>query len=358
MTRSLRISCGSRLETKPLYVVLVLACWLGGRSVNAQTNSIIGRVVAAADSTPVPFAMLSFPKLKHEQFTDEFGRFILRDLKPGQLNMRVRRIGFVPFEADLPVRDGATDTVVVYLTQFAIRLAAVTVSEPPLCISPGRPSPDKDSVTTAVYEQLKLNAERARLLAEQHPYAYQMETKVAVVDVDGTERVIEVDTSTHLSTVTWAYAPGHVLRRRGSGQRHDHLNIPTLAQFADTTFENHHCFHVTGTTTTSDGLQVQMEIVAEERLRDPDVSGTILLDARTFAITKATLRLTKAASLREIASVEMITYFRDIMPSLPIISAVRGILTFKSKGKQAASIETKDVIAFTWLGNQPHTAKP
>jgi hypothetical protein len=132
MTRSLRISCGSRLETKPLYVVLVLACWLGGRSVNAQTNSIIGRVVAAADSTPVPFAMLSFPKLKHEQFTDEFGRFILRDLKPGQLNMRVRRIGFVPFEADLPVRDGATDTVVVYLTQFAIRLAAVTVSEPPL----------------------------------------------------------------------------------------------------------------------------------------------------------------------------------------------------------------------------------
>jgi hypothetical protein len=89
-----------------------------------------------------------------------------------------------------------------------------------------------------------------------------------------------------------------------------------------------HCFRYGGTVHSDGGDAARIDFRAADRLGSPDVNGTILLDATTYQIRRAELRLSHVpAALRRVAAVNVTTLFREVEPSVLVFSEVHGVST-------------------------------
>jgi hypothetical protein len=75
----------------------------------AQHATVVGRVVVRDSGEPVGYASVSVLPHGPQRLAGERGPFVLRDLPPGEVRLRFRRIGFAPKDTALVV--GANDTV-------------------------------------------------------------------------------------------------------------------------------------------------------------------------------------------------------------------------------------------------------
>src|SRR5215831_11229046 len=159
-----------------------------------STGSIAGTVVARETGSPLPYSTVSLaaPPGGHERFTNERGAFVLSGIHAGRVRLLVRHIGYSPTTVTVDVRAGATDTVRVVLTRVAVELNRVTVEGLGRCTAPGPPKATTDPAFAAIFEQLRENADRYRLLAESYPFVYAMERKSSVHYVGGDEVVTSV----------------------------------------------------------------------------------------------------------------------------------------------------------------------
>ena len=107
-----------------------------------------------------------------ERYAGPQGTFAFPDLPPGTYTLRVKHLGYTPADVPVQVVRGRVD-VRVALERVVVRLPAVVVR--PECTSPGPPDPVAARDFAILFDQVRQNAERYRLLAEQYPYEYLVE---------------------------------------------------------------------------------------------------------------------------------------------------------------------------------------
>lgn len=320
---------------------------------DAQSGGIVGRVLNRDGALPLPYSVVAIPELGREEFTDDSGSFRLSGLPPRALTLRVRRLGFTPVEARVTVRPGAVDTVHVALQRVAVRIATVEVREHPPCREPGQRSIARDSLTAFVYAQLRENADQYRLLSRDYPFAYAMQIVRSQTDTGGRDVEVERETAPGRSEVAWTYAPGRIV---GRYRRELMFNIPTLLDLADKRFVDNHCFHNGGLVEVGEEPLIRIDVVAAEKIRTPDVHGSMFLDPVTYQIRRTVFRLSRMPAIRGMTDMEVATTFEEILPSIPVIRTISSIqrLDPAVKGVQIREArERQTLVAFSWVGRRP-----
>ena len=311
----------------------------------AQTTAghlLTGIVVAGATGEPLGHSMISLVPAGRQTFTDDEGRFAFRGVAAGRYTIRATHLGFSPFELRVTIpSDSTTTRVRIQLADVQVRLATVKVTADAPCLAPGAPDPAKDREFAVIFQQLEQNAQQYRLLADSFPYAYHEERTNFAVRGDS---VIE---SVHTETVLlrsdkpgWTYRPGRVISTDFI-TRERSMHLPTLSDFASDDFVKNHCFRYAGVEKTPEGDAVRIDFRAAQRLTSPDVNGTILLDATSYQIRRAELRLSQVPSaLKRVASVDVTTLFREVEPSVLVFSEVHGVSTMVPSKDLLDHIET------------------
>lgn len=113
----------------PLALAIALAIAIDPSSAAAQeSGTVSGRVVGAATGAPVPAAAVRILGTVISTFTDDSGRFELRDVPAGRRRLAVERIGYGPRQLEVEVRAGAVAEVEVTLRPRAVALSGVVAS--------------------------------------------------------------------------------------------------------------------------------------------------------------------------------------------------------------------------------------
>ena len=313
-----------------LFAAIALLAVAGSAAAQASGGRLLtGVVVSKASQLPLGHSMVSLTPAGRQTFTDDDGRFAFPGLRPGPYTLRATHLGFAPIElhVTIPV-DSVTTRMRVELADVQVTLATVKIMGDAPCLAPGAPDPAKDREFAVIFQQLEQNAQQYRLLADSFPYAYHEERTNFAVRGDS---VIE---SVHSETVLlqsdkpgWAYHPGRVISTDFITRQRS-MHLPTLTDFASDDFVKNHCFRFGGLEQTSDGDAVRIEFRAADKLTSPDVNGTILLDAKSYQIRQAELRLSQVPSaLKKVAAVDVTTLFREVEPSVLVFSEVHGVST-------------------------------
>ncbi|HEY5062491.1 MAG TPA: carboxypeptidase regulatory-like domain-containing protein [Gemmatimonadaceae bacterium] len=322
----------------PSLAVAASAQRAAGRQADSAAT-LIGIVTMNDGALPLPFSTVSIPALGRELFSNDRGIFTLAGLPAAPLRLRVRHLGYSPVELTVDVHPGQTDTVHVTLTHIAVRLGAVNVRAYPECKTPGPPIAPTDSAFATVFDQLRQNAEQYRLLTRTYPYVYSIERTLSTTLANGEVRFDGVDTTTFNSASDWKYIPGGVITRqtgsrliaRGGMMK----QLPTLAQFADTAFIDNHCFYNGGTESLDGTDLLRVDFIAASRITDPDVNGAMYLDPATFQIRRAVLHLSRIPTrVVGLAELEAVTYFGEVLSSIPIIAGVMSVNRFVADNRR------------------------
>jgi len=314
---------------------------------------LTGVVVSNETGDPLPYSVISASGAGGAFFANDSGKFAIGNLPAGTVDLTVRRLGYVPSTLTVHVAADATENVVIRLSRIAIRLSAVDVRAHPPCTNPGAPRPQDDSTLANIFDQVRLNAEQFRLLSDSYPFVYLMDVwtsrkvkKNGQVVVDGMSKQLGQ------SKRPRSYKPGGLYFRRG-GQWF--FELPTLIELADPAFLGAHCFHFAGVENIEDSAFVRVDLVAHERIKDPDVDGSIYLDPASYQIRRTVLTLTKPLKAANLDAMEVTTDFREVLPTVSIIGHVYGSQTLRPNAKRQydEAFEEQMLIKVEFLGAMP-----
>ncbi len=131
--------------------------------------------VRAASGERIPYAIVVLGPGARQRFADDSGAFRFEGVPSGAHRLLVRQVGYSPLDTAVAVVPEGTLTLSLHLTPLTVRLSDVTISVPAQCVRPGLPDSVQHPDLASVFEQLKENAERYRLLADSYPAEYRME---------------------------------------------------------------------------------------------------------------------------------------------------------------------------------------
>ncbi len=299
------------------------------------TGRLDGVVRAAQTDVALPYAVVSIPGLKLERFTDASGRFALVALPAGRQDIVVRRIGFTPWRGTVQIAADSTTTLTIRLEQLPQRLDAVAVRAMSGCRQPGSPDPVLQREVSSLVAQLRENADRYRLLAEQYPFTYSQTRWLGEIR-DSLFVVQRIDSTLLASTARAQYRPGNLVERtRGKGREDEFMmTLPTLLDVTDNAFIGSHCFGYGGTLRVGAESWVRIYMRAADRLRSPDVHGAFFLDSATSQLRRMELEMSKPerlpTPLQRIDGVHVTTTFREIAAGLSVIESVCAVNTLRT----------------------------
>lgn len=348
------------MRTRSLWCVAAIVLgFIAERPAAAQRGSVSGVVVAAETGLPLGYSVVALPAQKIERFTDDSGKFVLRDLPSGTAQLRVRHIGYEPQDVTATIRGGETADVRVVLTRVAVTLAAMQVNERAGCINPGAPNVATDSVLGTIFEQLEQNAQQYRLISTEYPFTSIIE-RVFSYDPPPPATIFAPDTIPVESNAPWSYRPGEIVTRdRASFTGGYAVRIPTLAVFADRAFLDAHCFWSAGVVQIDSQPLLRIDFAAAERIHSPDLNGSMYLDPSSFVIRRSVIRLSRySREIEDFDSVSVETHFAEALRGVPVIAEVHGRSHF-SKARdvrgheEAANIEHQRVVALRFTKGVP-----
>lgn len=329
------------------------------RTAAAQTGAVAGVVVTAEAGGPLGYSVVAAPSLKLERFTDDSGRFVLRDVPAGDIRLQIRHIGYVPQDVSVSVRGGETTDIRVVLTHVPVTLAAVKVNQRPACTNPGPPSAVTDSALAALFEQLEQNAQQYRLISTRYPFTSVVERQFGY-DPAPPSTLFRPDTIPVESDAPWTYEPGHIVVRDPASFTGAYaVRIPTLAVFADRAFLDSHCFWSEGIVRTDSERLLRIDFEAAERIQSPDLNGSMYLDPSSFVIRRSVIRLSRySREIEEFDSVSVETRFAEAVPGVPVISEIDGRSHYQTprtvRGhEESANLEHQRVVALRFSKGMP-----
>ncbi len=316
-----------------------------------QPSATVRGAVVSESGEPVPYAVVVLEPGFSQRFADEDGRFAITRVAPGPYRLIARQVGYSPFDSLISITT-ASPAFRVRLTRLAIRLADLRVTASGNCRTPG--SDSAEAVLAAVFEQLRQNAERYRLLSDRYPFRYRMERRLADVRSNAVGRV-EIDTLDLTSNARWPYAPGQVVTpdpdARSEGRQFVHL--PVLADFADSAFQAAHCFTFKGVERVDGRDALRIEFKPLRRLREPDVEGSAYLDPVTYQIRHTRVSLTQLArAARGVSEWTARTTFREVVPNLVVIQHIDVLTTLTSPprgGPVLARTEDQNLVSIDFV---------
>ena len=343
-------------------LLAVRAPQFAGAQEPATAKLLIGVVVARESGTPLEHAMVTVQPGLRQTFTSGAGTFAFSAMLPGTYRIRVAHLGFVPLEIAVTVpSNGVPDRLRVELALITVHLPTMKVLANWSCTNPGPPDPAYDPDFAAVIGQLRLNAEQYRLLADSFPFAYRIRRENSATDGAKVRKMRQIDTVMYVSNAMgWRYRVGNVV---GEDSQHQlEMRLPILSDFASDAFLNSHCFRYAGRDSTQDGAVLRIEFRATDTIKEPDVNGTILLDAVSYQIRSTTLDLSRIPrEIRGVKSVSARTTFTEVAPNIVVFSEVIGTnLLTPSKDWRAnvSTTEEQHLMQFEWLHGAPGKSVP
>lgn len=330
----------------------------------AQNRPVVrGAVVAAENGERISYALVVLEPRFSQRFADDQGTFAFLNVQPGQYHLLVRQVGFHPFDTAITV--GATmPSLRIELRRIAVELHTITVAAPGRCRTSGTPDPVANGQLATIFEQLTLNAQRQAVLLDKYPFEYvvirQLTDIVRVPNTTGrVANRTRTDTLTFLSRDRWPYAPGRVATEAEDYAltRTRLVRLPVLADFADSLFQNWHCFSYGGVETINDRRLIRLDFKPSERLREADVSGSAWLDPDSYQVTRVFVRLTHIEKVADgVESWTASSTFRDILPNLSVterMSATTSLIPASVSGVVVGRAERQDLLRVAFRGATP-----
>ncbi|HEY4130446.1 MAG TPA: carboxypeptidase-like regulatory domain-containing protein [Gemmatimonadaceae bacterium] len=314
------------------FIVYATASAPFARTLGAQNAVVVGQVVAKANGVPLGYAVVATVQGSREVFTNAEGFFALKNLPAGRLKFTAKRIGYMPFDTTVTV--GANDSlrVDVELSLVPVELPAVhTFADG--CIHPGAVPASYGLQLATLFEQMRQNAERNRLLARDYPFLVEFERRITRPEPALEARFVAFDTIVRAGQRNWHYAPGKMLGTREyedgvfSG-KWTTLTLPELPDFADRPFLENHCFDYSGIEVVNGDSLFRIDFQPLPSIHTPDIAGFIMLDRKTYQLRStlvSLVNLTKAMR-KQIDGQSVQVDFKEIVPGVPIVDHLSSII--------------------------------
>jgi hypothetical protein len=313
-------------------------------SVVAQSATIAGQVVVKGSDISVGYAVVGLMPGGREQFSDGDGRFSLRLSPPGRVTLSARRIGYAPLDTTFDVGAGDSIRVRLELSLVTVRLPAV-YSLANACAHPGGANAELSAELLVLFEQVKQNAERNRLLSRSYPFETTVERKITRPEPKLEARFIAFDTVRVPSERPWRYAPGKMLGTREYepgvfGGKWLTVTTPELADFADDRFLENHCFDFGGMDVVDSDTLLRIDFRPSPTVHDPDIAGTMFLDHATFQlrVTEVTLVNLNKQLKQQISGQAIRATFKEVIPGVPVLDLVSSVV-FPLDAKEGPPLE-------------------
>jgi len=343
-------------RTHRTFVLLAAAALAAGAAapvVRAQgavpRSGVVRGEVRANTGERIPYAIVSLVPGGRQRFADDSGAFWFGGIAPGPHRVVVRQIGFSPFDTTVVVPPDGEVVLAPRLGRITVQLEEITVSARTACERPGPPDPALHPQLAVVFDQLRENAERYRLMADSYPAEYRMARTIGDLDAAGEIQVRVRDTVALRTDARWRYVPGHVITDPSRDGRR--LLLPTLPDLADSAFQAGHCWYLPGLDTAVANRLVRVDFVPPVRLREPDVEGSAWLDPASYQIRAAMVRLTNSTRAdRPIRELTVQMTFREIVPSIVLLDHVTAVTLYvPQSGKAPVKSEEQRLLAVHFL---------
>ena len=307
---------------------------------HAQNATVVARAVERDGGEPLGFTAVSVPTQGIQRLTNESGTILLRDLPPGEIGLRFRRIGFSPKDTVVIVAANDTARIRVEMARLAIPLPAVLVDG---TCTDRTPFEERTPILAELFDQVKQNAERLVLLAKERPFTIQASHE------SGPRRRGAVPPTQAFSRGPLPdepYVPGRVHRRMGNVGI---VKLPELADVADTAFTNNHCFWYAGQTRfgADSVIRVDFEPVPWVA-KGIDLEGSLYLRVDGYRLVGMVTRLNRTP--REFPN--LVAYatrarFNELVSGVPILAEWELTNTFRGS-REPTVVETGRVTGVRW----------
>jgi hypothetical protein len=344
----------------PLALLAIGAGAASAWSQDAGARAGVRGVVRSGSGELIAYAVVALAPGYGQRFTDDAGAFAFGNVPPGTYHLLVRQVGFKPFDTTVVKVSNNAVALTVTLDHLAVELAEITVVSERRCSVPGPPDAALMPELAAVFDQLRQNAERYALLADSYPFRYRLAR--SMVDYDDAEKVLwsGTDTVEYHSNARAHYQPGDVvgLGTGPAGKTARVLKLPTLSDLADSAFLANHCFAFRGTLGRDGERLVRFEFRPAEALQSPDIEGDVDLDARSYQVRHASIRLTHPGrAMAGLLSTSSTMTFTELYPNIVLPSRVEGSLVPVPdpgvRRRTARFTETQQLIDVRFLRSLP-----
>jgi hypothetical protein len=323
---------------------------------HAQYATVTGRVVLRDDGQPLGFTTISVLSQGTQRLASDSGTFVLRNLPPGEVRLRFRRIGFAPSDTTFTIAANDTARIRIEMTRLAIPLPEVVVNG---TCTDRTPFENRPAFLTQLLDQVKQNAERMRLLAIERPFVIRT---VAVGGFrDWSNNIIGkpvVDSIERGPLSTKPYAPRGVVYRGTEGRFKGAwiILLPELSDLADTAFTNNHCLWYAGQERFGADSVIRVDFEPVPWLdKELDLTGSIYLRVDGYQLVGLYTKLNRIPpGNRVLAEYFVHARFREIVSGVPVLSEWE--LTNVMRNNRPRFVQTGTVIGLKWLDSL--VAKP
>jgi hypothetical protein len=314
---------------------------------HAQHATVVGRVVGRESGEPVDYASVSVLTSGAQRLAGENGAFTLRDLLPGEVRLRFRRIGFAAKDTALVV--GANDTVRVRveMARLALELPAVVVHG---ACTDRTPFEDRPPVLAALFDQVIQNAERLRLLARERPFTIEMSDTRGI---PGRTQMV-TDTMVRGPLPAEPYKPRHILHDF-LGRKNGRAVLPELPDIADTAFTNNHCLWYAGQERFGSDSVIRVDFEPVPWLaRHADFEGSIFVRIDGYQLVGLVTRLNRIPKEwgRSIVGYGQRARFEELVSGVPVLAEFEVTNTFPGSSAPVVNRRSR-VIGVRWLATPP-----
>jgi carboxypeptidase family protein len=330
--------------------------------VDAQHGSIAGRVTINGTDIPIGYVVIAIRSTRYELFSEADGAFFIQNLPLGRITLTAKRIGFTPLDTTVEITAGPTVQLSLKLSMVAARLPAIH-SLAQKCEHLGDTTAKVSLELATLFEQVKQNADRHRLLSQSYPFELTVERRITKPEPALEARFVAYDTVRVSSVRKWRYAPGKMLGTREYGPgvfggKWLTITMPDLADFADQNFLNNHCFDFGGVEQVEGDSLLRIEFIPAPTVREPDVDGSLFLDPHTYQIRFALMNVVNPnKQMRQTTGGQSIrAKFSEIMPGVPVLDVVTSFVFAPDDPKAPSrepSTETQRTLGVKFLKGQP-----
>jgi hypothetical protein len=326
-------------RTRVLAATLTVVALAGA---SAQNATIVVRTTQD-NGAPLAFTSVSVAHIGLERLSDERGVIVLRNLPPGKTGVRFRRIGFSPHDTVIDAIAGDTARVVVAMARLAIELPTVVVE--------GRctdrtPFEEKPRILAQLFDQVRQNAERLVLLANERPFMIDASQEQGPRKRGGPAPPTQSFTRGPLPDRP--YAPAGIIWRMGKTYG---VKLPELADLADSAFTNNHCFWYAGQTRFGADSVVQVDFEPVPSLaKGVDLEGSLYLRVDGYRLVGMVTRLNRipAEFSRNLVGYATSARFDELVSGIPVLAEWELTNTFRGSAEPTV-VATGRVTGIRWL---------
>lgn len=314
----------------------------------AQHATVVGRVVVRESGEPAGYASISVLPHGEERLASASGSFVLRNLPPGEVRLRFRRIGFAAKDTALVV--GANDTAQVRIEMTRLALALPTVVVDGTCTD-RTPFEERPAVLAALFDQVTQNAERLRLLAREQPFAIELTNTRGI---QGRKPPLSTDTIVRGPLPSEPYAPGRILRSF-QGRAAGGVMLPELPDIADTAFTNNHCFWYAGQERFGSDSVVRVDFEPVPWLaREVDFEGSIFVRVDGYQLVGMVTRLNRMPKewSKNFRGYGTRARFQELVSGVPVLAEFEITNTFRDSPVPVV-VQRSRVLGVRWLATPP-----